>query len=69
MEMLVNIQIYMYIYIHNMYIYLTQIFVSDFMKHLIPLITLENDNSKQISPSNNYTTKNDMVDSFQTAIL
>lgn len=37
------------------YICLSQIFVSYFMKHLIPLITLEKDNPKQIFPSNSTT--------------
>lgn len=38
-----------------MYVYLTQIFISDFMKHLMPLITPEKDNPKQIFPSNSST--------------
>lgn len=44
----------MYIHIH-VYIYLTHIFISDFMKDLIPLITLEKDNPKQNFPGDSTT--------------
>lgn len=66
---------YVHIYTHkyismSVYIYLNIIFIFDFMKSLITLITLEKGNSKcKFSLVMHYTDKNDMVGSPQIAIL